>query len=110
MEDRRIKKTAVWPVAFLGIMLALQAACLRKRAPDYNAILITIDTLRADHLSCYGYPRENSPVHDYLTRRVIRFEHAFSSFSYTTPSHASIFTALYPALPKVLFNVARLHK
>lgn len=110
MEDRRIKKSLAWLSALLAMVLAFQLACLKKRAPVYNVILITIDTLRADHLSCYGYPRETSPFLDYLAQNGVLFEHAFSSISYTTPSHASIFTSLYPVQHKVLVNGARLHK
>jgi len=74
------------------------------KCPDCNVILITIDTLRADHLGCYGYPRQTSPFIDKLARDGILFRRAFASMPTTAPSHASIFTSLYPLQHKVLKN------
>ncbi|MEE8523748.1 MAG: sulfatase [Thermoanaerobaculia bacterium] len=59
-------------------------------------LLISIDTLRADHLGCYGYDRDTSPFIDSLARRGVRFENAFVQLPGTLPSHMSIFTGLYP--------------
>jgi len=61
-----------------------------------NILLIVIDALRADHLSSYGYGRPSSPGIDRLAAQGVLFEHAFSTSSYTLPSHASIVTGLYP--------------
>ncbi|HET7293690.1 MAG TPA: sulfatase [Vicinamibacteria bacterium] len=58
---------------------------------------MTIDTLRADHLGCYGYPRGTSPFLDGLARRGVLFERAYSSCSHTGPAHASLFTGLHPS-------------
>ncbi len=69
-----------------------------------NVVLVTIDTLRADHLGCYGYPRPTSPFIDSLAARGVRFENAVSASSHTAPSHASIFTSHYPARHGVLRN------
>jgi arylsulfatase A-like enzyme len=57
-----------------------------------NVLLITLDTLRADHLSSYGYNRETSPNIDRLASGGAVFEHAFASSSWTLPSHATMFT------------------
>ncbi|MBD3414434.1 MAG: sulfatase-like hydrolase/transferase, partial [Candidatus Aminicenantes bacterium] len=63
-----------------------------------NIILVSIDTLRADHLHCYGYHRKDiSPFMDSLAEKGILFEQAISQCPWTTPSHASIFTGLYPS-------------
>jgi arylsulfatase A-like enzyme len=59
-------------------------------------ILIGIDTLRADHLSCYGYSRQTSPGLDALAREGVRFENAYSSAPWTLPAMTSIFTSLPP--------------
>ena len=59
-------------------------------------IWITIDTLRADHLGCYGYERDTSPNMDALAAESVLFQWAFSTCSYTMPSHASMFTSKYP--------------
>jgi arylsulfatase A-like enzyme len=60
-------------------------------------LLITIDTLRADHLSAYGYPRTTSPQIDRLASEGVLFERAHSVASWTLPSIASILTSLYPS-------------
>jgi len=60
-----------------------------------NILLITVDTLRADHLSSYGYVRKTSPVLDRLAAEGVRFDQAQVQWPKTTPSFASIFTASY---------------
>jgi len=62
-----------------------------------NVILISIDTLRADGLSCYGNPDRTSPAIDRVASQGIRFQQAYSPSSWTLPSHASMFTGLYTA-------------
>ncbi|MEW5802294.1 MAG: sulfatase-like hydrolase/transferase [bacterium] len=69
-----------------------------------NVLLITIDTLRADHLSCYGYAGIQTPAIDGLAKEGMRFEWAFTPVPLTLPSHASIMTGLYPASHGVLNN------
>jgi len=75
-----------------------------------RVILITIDTLRADHLGVYGYPRPTSPFIDSLALKSIVFQKAFCSISSTAPSHASIMTSLHPLTHKVLKNGHKLDK
>ncbi len=72
-----------------------------------NIILITIDTLRADHLFCYGYSRQTSPFIDNIARQSAVFTQAYSTSSWTAPSMASIFTGLYPRSHGVQHGVAR---
>lgn len=69
-----------------------------------NFVFVTIDTLRADHIGSYGYPREASSFIDYLAENGVLFEKAFSASSHTAPSHASMFTSLYPFEHKMLRN------
>ena len=70
----------------------------KKRADRVNVLLISIDTLRADHLGCYGYWRKGiSPHIDSLAREGVRFEQAISHSPWTAPSHFSIFTSLTPS-------------
>ena len=59
-----------------------------------NIILISVDTLRPDHLGCYGYSRATSPNIDRLAREGTLFETAVSSSSWTLPAHAAMFTGL----------------
>jgi len=64
--------------------------------PRPNILLIVLDTLRADRLSCFGYPRATSPELDDFAREAIRFPNFYSTSVWTVPSHASLFTGLYP--------------
>jgi arylsulfatase A-like enzyme/Tfp pilus assembly protein PilF len=68
-------------------------------SPDasiFNILLITLDTTRADHLGCYGYPRAKTPSLDGLAREGIRFARAYCPAPVTLPSHISILSGLYP--------------
>jgi len=67
-------------------------------------LLISLDTLRADHLGCYGYQRNTSPVIDGLVGESCRFEWAFSAASYTGPSFASLLTSRYPGFNYMGFH------
>ncbi|MBN1484536.1 MAG: sulfatase-like hydrolase/transferase [Chloroflexia bacterium] len=62
-----------------------------------NIVLITIDTLRADHLGAYGYDPEISPHLDALAQGGVRFEQAIAQSSWTVPSVASMITSMYPS-------------
>jgi len=64
--------------------------------PATNVILITIDTVRADHLGCYGASNVHTPTLDGLAHDGIVFEHAISQVPLTWPSHAVILTGTYP--------------
>ena len=61
-----------------------------------HVVLITVDTLRADHLSSYGYHLKTSPVMDQLAADGVRFDRAYSAIPMTGPSHFSMFTGRYP--------------
>ncbi|MBL8291307.1 MAG: sulfatase, partial [Bryobacterales bacterium] len=66
-----------------------------------NLVLVTIDTLRADRLGCYGYSKVKTPNLDALAQRGVLFENAISSAPLTAPAHASMFTGVYPTVHKV---------
>jgi arylsulfatase A-like enzyme/Flp pilus assembly protein TadD len=68
-----------------------------KRAIRPDVFLITIDTLRADHVHCYGYDRVETPALDALAKDGIRFAQAFTPSPITNTSHASILTGLLPS-------------
>ena len=57
-------------------------------------ILVSIDSLRADYVGCYGYRRDTTPFLDQLATEGVRFENAISTTSWTLPSHAAMFTGL----------------
>ena len=63
--------------------------------PSSNILLVTIDTLRADHVGAYGYPEPVSPNIDSLAARGVVYERAIAASSRTAPSHASILTSRY---------------
>ncbi len=81
---------------------ALQYRLKFWRDTPVNAVLISIDTLRADHLGCYGYERDTSPRIDALARQGVVFKNAISSTSWTIPAHMAIFTSQYDAVHGVL--------
>ena len=103
------------PVAVLGALVALVVltrAAMALHAPvapkperaaaaapgkGPNVILIVVDTLRADHLSTYGYTKSQTPTIDALAADGTRFAHAYSQASWTRPSFGTIFTSLYPS-------------
>lgn len=86
-------------VALLGISVlapvALGASKPSTSRPT-NVVVITIDTLRADHLGCYGYKKIHTPNIDALAADGVRFERAYTSVPVTLPSHTVIFTGTYP--------------
>ncbi len=71
-----------------------------------NVLIITIDTLRADHLATYGYPRTTSPFLDELAGGAVVFERAYAPIATTLPSHTTMFTGVYPHEHGVLANIA----
>jgi arylsulfatase A-like enzyme len=103
MNAHPVRSKIVGPKHALGSLLlsvVLSGLLLSGCTPEKEVsgiVLISIDTLRADHLGCYGYPRETSPFLDQLAARGARFEQAISPSSWTLPSHASMLTGLYPS-------------
>jgi len=82
-----------------GLALALAAFLWlgQRSASARRVILVSIDTLRADHLGCYGYPRPTSPVLDAIAAQGVLFEDVFSPSPWTLPAHGSLLTGLYPS-------------
>lgn len=78
----------------LGLALA-PCACGLQSSDRPDVLLITVDTLRADHLSSYGYPLETTPNMDALAERGVVFERAIAAASTTAPAHASIMTSRF---------------
>ena len=70
-------------------------SCKTEVRPDL--VLVTLDTLRADHLGCYGYFRDTTPFLDSLAARGVLFENAIAASSTTVPSHATILSGLHPS-------------
>ena len=96
-------------VAAIGLVAALWAGISKAEAgasdppessgshPQPNILLITMDTVRADHTSLYGYERETTPHLKEFAREATVYDRAIASEAFTLPSHASMFTGLYPS-------------
>jgi len=69
-----------------------------------NIMLISIDTLRADHLSCYGYHRLTTPNFDQIGEESVIYENAYSTGAWTPPAHASMVTGFYPSVHGTVHN------
>lgn len=78
-----------------GSARAVKAPQVAPLPAPSNILLITVDTLRADHLSSYGYPRQTTPNLDRLAAEGVRFDQTAVQWPKTTPSFASMFTATY---------------
>ena len=83
-------------IVILIAWAALPGAAQTSAKPALNVVLITIDTLRADHVGCYGYKQIKTPNMDGLAADGARFERAFAVVPVTLPSHSSILTGTYP--------------
>src|SRR5689334_2631733 len=79
----------------LGVLAVLSCRG-REVCRDCNIVLITIDTLRADHLPAYGYTRVKTPAIDKLASQSFVFEDAIAQIPMTLASHATILTGLLP--------------
>jgi arylsulfatase A-like enzyme len=84
-------------------VLGLALACAREIRPP-NLLLITLDTTRRDHCSVYGYERETTPNLERFAAEGVRVALAYAPSSTTAPSHATLFTSLYPITHRVLRN------
>ena len=118
MDDVHVRRANVIlravPLAFLLVLVLLAAvllrgdrdAALREHGPDI--ILISIDSLRPDHLGCYGYGRPTSPTIDALAQEGVRCASAVSTTSWTLPAHAALFTGLYDSAHGAVDNGTKL--
>ncbi len=89
-----------WQAGFL--LIVLLAGCAREQR--LNILLLTIDTCRADRLSCYGYEKLHTPHVDRFASEGVLFEEARTCVPITLPSHVTMMTALYPAFHGVRDN------
>ena len=87
--------------AWLGVLVSSWAQSQPK--PAWNLLLVSIDTVRADHLGSYGY-RSVTPSLDRLAGEGVVFEHVYTSVPLTLPAHASLLTGRYPTATGVHDN------
>jgi len=84
-------------VLIVALFLAISAWYIHARLTRQpNVVIIVLDSLRYDHLSCYGYGRETSPNLDRLAAEGVRYPNFYSTSSWTRPACGSLFTGLYP--------------
>src|SRR6202165_4841309 len=87
---------------------SLWAQSARKPTTQPDVFLVTIDTLRADHVHCYGYGPIQTPALDSLAKDGVRFAQAFTPSPITNTSHTSILTGLLPSTHGVTDFAVRL--
>ena len=108
-KESKVRKNSCFSLfsitLFLCCPLLFVIGCSKKALEaSANVLLITIDTLRADHLGCYNYFRKTSPNIDHFASTGVLFEHAYCQMPTTGPSHASIFSSNYPRRLGLLKN------
>jgi arylsulfatase A-like enzyme len=81
---------------FAALFLFAAAACAPPASPPPDVVLVTVDTLRADHLGAYGAPPNQTPYLDAFAEQATVFENAAAAMPLTRPSHFSMLTSLYP--------------
>jgi arylsulfatase A-like enzyme len=102
------KRTISWIGALGAAALLLGVLWIMCPGHSKGVILISIDALRADRLGCYGYSRETTPALDRVAAKGVLFEEASTTGSWTIPSHASLFTGLYPRAHGMRYANSRL--
>jgi arylsulfatase A-like enzyme len=107
MKKQTSRSSAFWGVAALA---ALAIGCQWNEVPTVppNILVISIDTLRADHLGAYGYGPNTSPVIDQLASRSTVFEEAYAPTSWTLPSHVGMLTGVHPADAGIVSDSSRI--
>jgi choline-sulfatase len=94
--DEPVKPLLVLVGVFLSTVLCAAGSTVPSKPRSPDIFLITIDTLRADHVHCYGYTSGATPALDALAKDGVRFTTAFTPSPITNTSHASILTGLLP--------------
>src|SRR3990170_4574966 len=112
MIDYLIMKGNVLAVFFITILIVAAAFLYWFKAKpdnvaqplclDCNVVLVSFDTLRADHVGVFGYKKNTTPTIDKFAQEGFVFTNAVSVTSWTLPSHMSWFTGVYPSQHKVL--------
>jgi arylsulfatase A-like enzyme len=92
------------------VLGALASGCSGDAPPRANVLLVSIDSLRADHVHAYGYARETTPAIDALARDGVLFRTAVAPSSWTLPSHLTLLTSLPPIAHRVESSRLRLSR
>lgn len=109
MSSRALR--AIPWIVLSSLVLVLQTGCRKNgygiRLPDGgkpNIVLISVDTLRADRLGCYGFRDVETPAIDALASRGLRFERCYSTTPLTLPAHTTMLTGTHPLFHGVRDN------
>ena len=86
------------------------AAPRQEHATAHGLVVISLDTVRRDHLPTYGYSRPTAPAVDRLAQGAVVFENAFTPDTNTNPAHTSVFTGVYPHMHGNRANGVRLRE
>ncbi len=99
MKTNAALKTAIILTALLFLIFS---GCRRNEYdPRFkNIVLISLDSLRADHVGCYGYEFPTTPSIDRFAEDAVKFNNAYATAPWTLPSHGSMLTGLYPIVHK----------
>jgi arylsulfatase A-like enzyme len=97
-------------LSLASTLAVLSAFACGEEAPRGrpNIVLVSIDSLRRDHVGCYGYSKPTTPAIDELAQKGARFDVAVSTTSWTLPAHAALFTGLYDSTHGLVDNGQRL--
>jgi choline-sulfatase len=104
MRDRLPRSRTRALAALAALALGTACGAREPARPRPHVLLITIDTLRADRLGCYGRQAAETPAIDGLAREGLRFEQAYTPVPLTLPAHATLLTGLSPAAHGLLDN------
>ncbi len=107
-SPRHTRRWTVLSLLISALILTSLVLLLRSPVRPKNVVIISIDTLHAGHLSCYGYQRIETANIDCLAREGVLFDNAATSVPLTLPAHASIFTGRNPLRHGVVDNFTSL--
>lgn len=112
LNRRQILKYGLYSGMAAGLAPSLWLTGCGKRQQEKrpNIILVVIDTLRADHMGCYGYQRNTTPNIDRLAAEAILFKNAISAAPWTLPSFATLLTSQYPCVLGIRGKLAVMDK
>ncbi len=105
MKPKRLILISALVLVGVIILAVFRSGDNRLTAAPNNIILISIDTIRADHMSCYGYEHKTTPNIDAFAENAILFQHCFANIPLTLPSHATMLTGLIPPTHGVQDNL-----
>ena len=110
LSRRKVLKYGLYGGLSAALSSSLWVSGCGKTGPKkkLNVLVVSIDTLRADHVSCYGYGKPTTPNADRLAKEGHVWSRAYTTMPTTLPAHTSMFTSLYPRQLSVRRNGDRI--